>query len=121
MDVTPTLQMKEQLGARNIENRRGEFQTLIKEGWKKFLCDNHLNLILYMFVKFLKMFRGAQDTFVHECFIDDVINLYLVKLTGVLRHLEEHKSIESRFGVIEALDLPAPTILPGIEPLSPCR
>ena len=32
-----------------------------------FLCDQHVNLFDCMFVTFLKMFRGAQDTFVCEC------------------------------------------------------
>ena len=68
--------MKEHCNARNIENRKGKIpntdQGRVLEG---FLCDQHLNLFECMFMTFLKMFRGAQDTFVRECLFNDVIIL----------------------------------------------
>ena len=50
--------MKEHCNARNIENRKGKIpntdQGRVVEGLR---CDQHLNLIICMFVTFLKMFR----------------------------------------------------------------
>ena len=68
-----------------IKNRKGTFQILTKEGCQKVLCDQHLNIEVFIC---LDTFRGAQDILFVNAILMMSLICWVIKSLNTLRAID---------------------------------